>query len=404
MAGRVRLPKFAKRLLASVAGTSHRWVYSALPRRRHVVFDGPSDYHYYHVAPLVRQLAAEGRVDITVAVHDGLRKELEVPGVRYVRELRPPVVRHYDLFISTDFDSDPWWLPEFGGQSAFIGHGVGPKVSYYATERLSCYDAMFCPGPTIYAAQSRYARRGARVYKAGLPITDELARNGYRPSLARRFFAEDKPVLLYAPTWSRDPATLPMDEAILTSLAELPDFNVVIRPHPLLLQPAVCGGKDWGRLFREIAGRGVLIHAGPGTSVYDLLPLASVLLADMSSVVFEFLLLDRPILLYIGDRIFHENAAAEFIPMIRKATTPVPHPSHLPCLVRSAVDLPERLRAARAELRSMFFYNVGSATPHCVRAIYDMLGIESWNGTGGGADVSSVRIPESMPKERIGTP
>jgi CDP-glycerol glycerophosphotransferase (TagB/SpsB family) len=186
---------------------------------------------------------------------------------------------------------------------------------------------------------------------------------------------------------------LPMDESILWSLADLRGVNIIIRPHPLLLEPSACGGKDWMELFRAIASPRVRIHAGPGTSVYDVLPISAVLLTDMSSVLFEYLLLDRPILLYVCDQTFRQYAADAFIPMIRQATTPVTQPSGLSALAHAAIDHPERLRAARMELTSMFFYNVGSATAHCVRAIYDTLGIESWNDTEG--DRSLSQIPET---------
>ena len=79
--------------------------------------------------------------------------------------------------------------------------------------------------------------------------------------------------------------------------------------------------------------------------------------------------------------------------MIQRAATSVSQPSSLASMVHAAIDHPERLRAARAELTSMFFYNVGSATAHCVRAIYDTLGIESCDEMEG--DLSPSQFPET---------
>jgi CDP-glycerol glycerophosphotransferase (TagB/SpsB family) len=108
-------------------------------------------------------------------------------------------------------------------------------------------------------------------------------------------------VVLYAPTWHTGLSSLPMlgDRAVELLHAGRDDTFVVIKPHPLVQE-----GKDpqlapWmDTLRRACRGRtDTLLIENRAEDVMPWLNAADVLVSDASSVLLEFLALDRPIVL-----------------------------------------------------------------------------------------------------------
>ncbi len=110
-------------------------------------------------------------------------------------------------------------------------------------------------------------------------------------------FSKGKTTLLYAPTWNRflNSVEILGDKWIDKIRKDLPDINIIIKPHPLIPRffPRVMV------MWRESARRNerTLLVEDYNSNVYEYLPLADILLSDASSVIFYFLALDRPIIL-----------------------------------------------------------------------------------------------------------
>jgi CDP-Glycerol:Poly(glycerophosphate) glycerophosphotransferase len=177
-----------------------------------------------------------------------------------------------------------------------IRHGmIGKGGLHRLPQRASArrFDAV-AVGDRVRIAD--YERSGARpgvFWETGYPQLDPLFRRVPAPPLP---IDPDRPTLLYAPTWNLGLTSVTMlgDRLIELVRARAPGLNVIIKPHPVIGDWRPQWMARWARMAATHSG----VHLVADTHV-DIVPylLASdVLLSDASSVIFEFLALDRPVI------------------------------------------------------------------------------------------------------------
>ncbi len=179
----------------------------------------------------------------------------------------------------------------------YLGHGDSDKaLSPHPLHAI--YDRVFVAGQ---AAVDRYHRNGVHIRRdafvvIGRPQLDAL-RRAASPMPAR-------PSVLYAPTWSGHNAagtnsSLPDGLALVQALLAH-DVNVVFRPHPISrrvpAERAIAGSID--ELLRADAARSGRAHrfgaSVDGEPFIDSANSCDVLIADMSSILVDFLGADKP--------------------------------------------------------------------------------------------------------------
>ncbi len=164
-------------------------------------------------------------------------------------------------------------------------------------------------------------------------------------AFARSLSSYDK-VVLYMPTYrdSREDfiAASGIDFARLDEAMRAQNALFIFKLHP------------WTKLALPDAERYPNLRFAPRSSdVYPYLPLTDVLVTDYSSVYFDFLLLDRPIVLFAFDQ---ERYEAQERDLILDYDTYMPGPrarSFDELLTQLANDLPEQPR--QAEVRRLFW-------------------------------------------------
>ncbi|MCQ9337088.1 CDP-glycerol glycerophosphotransferase family protein [Corynebacterium phoceense] len=136
-----------------------------------------------------------------------------------------------------------------------------------------------------------------QILKNGVARVDELInpdRSRQERIRAELLGGDNRPVLLYAPTWrglvNSDPTeTFDLDaELDVVREAEAAGYRVLYSAH---------------RFVRELASETPLSQyfIPVGFNSYDVLPFTDVLLTDYSSIYFDFLPLDKPIVFYMYD-------------------------------------------------------------------------------------------------------
>lgn len=128
----------------------------------------------------------------------------------------------------------------------------------------------------------------------GYPQLDPLFRRDPPATLP---FDRALPTVLYAPTWNLGltSATLFGPRLVELIRARVPAVNVVIKPHPMIGSWHPRWMAWWRRLAEHECGVHLVTDAHADVTPYMLA--ADVLISDASSAVFEFLALDRPIVL-----------------------------------------------------------------------------------------------------------
>ena len=161
------------------------------------------------------------------------------------------------------------------------------------------FDAV-CVGDELRIA--RYERAGARptvFWETGYPQLDPLFRRAPVPALP---LEPARPTVLYAPTWSLGLTSATMFGERLVELvrAQAPGVNVIIKPHPVIGDWRPRWMARWARM--AAAHPGVHLVRDTHADVVPYLLASDVLVSDASSVIFEFLALDRPIILVTNPR------------------------------------------------------------------------------------------------------
>ncbi|MET9881924.1 bifunctional glycosyltransferase family 2 protein/CDP-glycerol:glycerophosphate glycerophosphotransferase [Streptomyces sp. NPDC006430] len=211
--------------------------------------------------------------------------------------------------------------------------------------------------PSSYATPvlKRALGYDGEVIDSGSPRTDALVRpDAQRIAEVRRRLGlpEGKKVVLYMPTWRENrqgwaggyKLDLQIDlDAARRELGE--DHVLLIRGHHYVTEQVRDGGRD-----------GFVLDVSRWPDATDLLLVADVLISDYSSVLFDFALTDRPILLFTYDLEHYRSTLRGFnFDLAAKAPGPLLADSaSLIEAVRNADTVGAEYREARAAFRAEF--------------------------------------------------
>ena len=229
---------------------------------------------------------------------------------------------------------------------------------------------------------SRYAERmWERAYpchftsaRTGSPRNDVLVNAGPddgRPVRERLGIPDGNTVVLYAPTrrdYRRDGLVERVDLARLAAdLGE--DHTLVVRMHPSL-----AGGPARGLGLSELHRRGVVIDATEEPRVEDLMLASDVLLTDYSALMFDYVLLDRPVVLHADDWDTYTASRGAYFDVTEQAPGHVSRThGELASLLASGTYRDEEGARLRSSFRAGFCeYEDGRAAERVVRTL--MLG------------------------------
>jgi len=230
-----------------------------------------------------------------------------------------------------------------------VRHGlIGKRLISRLPPRASARAFDFvCVGAE--ARVESYERAGAaplEYWPTGYVQLDPLFRRDPPPSLP---LDPARPTVLYAPTWNLGLSSAGLLGSRLVELirGEAGDVNIIIKPHPVIGEWRPRWMACWERL--AAADAGVLLVRDTHADVTPYMLAADALISDASSVVFEFLALDRPIVLVTNPRHAADPAYApdDIIWRWRDVGEELRDVDRLPGAVAAALRAPE----ARAERR-----------------------------------------------------
>jgi len=183
--------------------------------------------------------------------------------------------------------------------------------------------------------------------------------------------------VLYAPTWSPHSSVVSMGEELVRRLGEA-GYAVIVKLHDRSrdLEYVNSGGVDWGArlepLLKQFDG---VLASGNNSSQY--LPAADVMITDHSSVGFEYLLLDRPLIrIHVPELIENTDIEPKYVEMLASASTSVNNVDEVVAAVERAFVEPGENSAQRIAIANKMFYKPGTATDRAVKEIYDLLELD----------------------------
>lgn len=290
----------------------------------------------------------------------------------------------FDAYMNTDF-WNATWLPR-RPRRIHLFHGVAGKYGLDAPTRIApvvaTFDRLLFPNHdrlTRYVDAGLVDADGPVATLVGYPKVDCLVDGSLDLAAIQAQLGLDPsvPTVLYAPTWSPYSSLHASGEKIIRSLARL-QANVIVKLHDRSYDPSerASGGVDWSTRIERIC-REQLVHLARGFDVTPYLFVADALVTDHSSVGFEFLLLDRPVVVVdCPDLLKKARVTPNKVHLLRSAADTV-SADDVAAAVRRGLANPSQRSDERRRAAAALFYAPGGATARAVRVIYSLLGLRA---------------------------
>ncbi|MBP6528389.1 MAG: CDP-glycerol glycerophosphotransferase family protein, partial [Prevotella sp.] len=239
-----------------------------------------------------------------------LQKEAEDEGVNdilwYVHEKRIPDFPLKDSVNWTnsmqkvyDFFPDAVYVP--GNIVPYYLRGVKIQIFHgYAAEKKDhwiirrYFDTYFTQGPyfTRKFKQLSYKYKDFEVLETGWTRQDWISDHRSSFDIEKNELLQKygkKQIVLYAPTFSPKLTSLPLIKDALIKLTKEKDVLLMMKFHPLTSQ-------EWIDEYRQLANEHDNMIFVEDFSVTKYLLMADVMISDTSSTIYEFLLLNKPVI------------------------------------------------------------------------------------------------------------
>ncbi|MEN3339134.1 MAG: hypothetical protein V7647_2810 [Acidobacteriota bacterium] len=366
-----------RKLTKSVHAVDH--AIGRLSRRRRVLVEMRTPVYRAVLGPVCE--AVQGLPDVTLEYTS-----------EYPERIRPLI--GHGAFIShadaewTRFDlylnADPWAAARLRRCAHRINffHGVAGKYDldrptglpmgfeYYDRVAFINRDRM-----------TRYVEAGvvtpAQAALVGYPKLDRLASGGVQGDAVRQSLglAAGAPTALYAPTYSPASSLHLAGESIISGLAAA-GFNVIVKLHDRSLDsdPRYTDGIDWRARMHALEAPGRIAYVeAPDAGPY--LAAADIMVTDHSSVGFEYLVLDRPLLVFDAPGLIEAaRINPEKVTLLRSAARVAHDVDELVAAAAAELAAPQRLSVERRRVAREMFHDPGGATGRAVALIRELLG------------------------------
>ncbi len=353
---------------------------SGLRRKRTVVFCAPADFHFQHLLPIIKMIEGTPHLKLIIVEQPDWQQKPDIKNSVFIlgKDLGKMNWNFFDVMIGTDFSSIPWWFTS--GTRIALFHGAGPKVGFLEELAENIFDVVFTPGPDLRELEEKIIEntkgRNTKLLQIGLPALDILFHQGQKNEIQRK---NNKPVILYAPSWHLETSYIVIDEAFIRELAGQNKYHIIVRPHPNLLIPEKCGGIDWEKILFSYENENFEIPLQG--SIYDYLHRCEAIIGDYSSVLYEYLVFERPGFLYVSQEVLDkvlsygacEPDSDAIIEPLCAAYQTIPDATMLLEILDKGMQKPDIRQNARIELLNRTFYNAGSATQVASREIIRLL-------------------------------
>lgn len=220
-----------------------------------------------------------------------------------LREKFPfPEERHtFDLEELVNYESDAIFCPGnevphyLRGVKTQVFHGLaGEKKGHFKIRHY--FDLYLTQGPYFTRRFNRLKRRhrNFEVMETGWPKLDIYGKDAKKYEAEKKRLLEQhkaSKIILYAPTFSPSLTSAPALRGEIERLSENNEYLILIKFHDLMA-PGVID------TYRKLAENreNVILEKEP--NIVKFLLMADLMISDTSSVVYEFLLLDKPVITF----------------------------------------------------------------------------------------------------------
>jgi glycosyltransferase involved in cell wall biosynthesis len=370
--------------------------------RKRILFDAASPMSFAILRPLYDRVRRDPRLELWFTAHGkvwspeqiynpiGIRENIVTSGVAAGMKVH--------LYVNTDF-WDMTWLHR-RARRMHLFHGVAGKYHLDAPMDLAPTIATF--DSLLFVNRDRRDRYieaqlvpddPVKAALVGYPKVDCLLNGSLDAEQIRGHlgFSAAVPTVIYAPTWSPHSSLTEMGEPLVERLAAA-GLQVIVKLHDRSYDTGQrgSGGIDWAeRLRRFETHPRVRVVREADSSPY--LFVSDAMVSDHSSIAFEFMLLDRP--LVVIDRpglIQHAGINQDKVRRLRSAAAVADSVDSTVTAVLEALRDPAALSAQRQAVSAELFYRPGTATDRAVALLYHLVNLPELADQRAVADTGAV--------------
>jgi hypothetical protein len=379
-----------RRLRRGVVGRLHDMedaVSRTTHRRKRVLFEAASPMSYTIFEPIYERLKRDPRVELWFTSYGSVWEPHQIFGAFGITENILPRSRAAwfkpDAYVNADFWDMTWLYRRT--RRIHLFHGVAGKYNLDApvdlAPTIAAFDClMFVNGDRRqrYVDAGLVADDDVRAPVVGYPKVDCLTDGSLdREGTARKLGLDQAiPTVIYAPTWSPHSSLNAMGLELVERIAA-EGLQVIVKLHDRSYdrRERGSGGVDWAEQFARYDGHH-LVRIARDSNGCPFMMAADAMVSDHSSIAFEYMLLDRP--LVIGDcpaLIRNAGISLEKVKRLRAAADVGTTPTEIVTAVVAALRHPQRLSAERQGTAAELFYKPGTATDRAVELLYRLIGL-----------------------------
>ena len=376
-----------KRVITTGREIDKQWQRWRSPDRRRLLVNARTAMNYATISPIVERLQPDPRLEFYFTASENPANHAEiyaeaVTPLKYVTPFQASLTR-FDVYLAADF---LWVKLPRGARRVQTFHGVAGKyrtVYDSPSNSMRDWDRLFFINKRrlqhfIDCGAIDANSDAARLI--GMPKLDclvdgSLVRDEILVSLG---IDPTRRTILYAPTWSAHSSVVSMGEELVARLGEA-GYAVIVKLHDRSRDASDfghSGGVDWGERLAPLLQRyGGLLASGANSSRY--LPAADAMITDHSSVGFEYLLLDRPLIrIHVQELIKNTDIEPSYVELMANASSSVHNVDETVAAVERAFADPALKSGDRVAVANEMFYKPGTATQRAVTALYELMELD----------------------------
>ena len=376
-----------KRVITTGREIDKQWQRWRSPDRRRLLVNARTAMNYATIAPIVERMQPDRRVEFYFTASESplLTEQIYAEAVQPLKFITPlqASLTRFDVYLAADF---LWVKLPRGARRVQTFHGVAGK---YRTVYDSPSDSMRGWDRLFFINKRRLqhfidcgaidagsdAARLIGMPKLDCLVDGSLVRDEVLQSLG---IDPSRRTVLYAPTWSAHSSVVTMGEDLVKRLGEA-GYAVIVKLHDRSRDAANyahSGGVDWGeRLEPLLRTFGGVLATGTNSSRY--LPAADVMITDHSSVGFEYLLLDRPLIrIHVPELIKNTDIEPSYVELLANASSSANDVDQTVTAVERAFAEPKVKSSDRVAVANEMFYKPGTATARAVTELYELMELD----------------------------
>jgi len=353
--------------------------------KKKILFCASSPMNYAMFKPIHQRLKQDERIELWFTANHKVKGIYHTIGLKDEKIVYKTLsyFHHYDMCICPSF----FYERKNAEIRVQIFHGVSLKNRAVHKKALD-YDKLFLAGEYMkrkFMETWGLAEDDPRFEMIGMPKVDPLVNGSLDREEIKKSLGIDNhlPTVIYAPTRpSITSSSLQMaGEQIINTIADM-EVNFLIKLHDRAYKQWRRKSEDWKQKLTRFRKSNVRVIED-----YDIIPylfISDLLVSDISSVINEFCLLDRPIVLYDVPRLiqFHKRKelkrglqSSDLEDWGREVGVIANDMDSLRKAIQHGLEQPEEKSEIRKEFIQKFFYKPGTATDRAVGKIYQLLNL-----------------------------